>query len=649
MRVFVLHGLGGVGKTALAQKFAERIRKEYDTHIYLDLLGMSASPLSPDDVMTQILREFDPNIPDGIAMEKLQDQYVSLVNRERILLLLDNARDDQQVVPLNKSNNSCLLVTSRESSFLMGAKIRKIEQMTSEDAKALLFSIAGEERFEGRGDELAHLAGYLPMALLPLAALLAKNYMEDAAELVQKYQTRKERLSLSNPSYRDNITVYASFDLSYETLSDELRRYWRQLAVFPGDFHNGGPAYVWNVETKEKLDDSLKRLCQHNLLNGNKDTERYRLHDLARDYLNEKIRENSDEELRHVNQRHSEYYALVIKTANSFIEAGRYHDALYYFDLERLNIVAGREWAKTFSDQNYFAAQLFLDYSRFSPEMIALRLHPRNAIEWHTATLHSARQLKNQEAEVSALRDLGLVYRSVGEYQYAISLYKQAVAASRQYNNSRMESEVLSNLGIVYSDLVRFRTAFAHQRRAMQIAEKIEDQPLKSKILGNIGQIYRRIDPYSAITYFEGALQIDQETKNQRDEGFHLGNLGRTYLDLEKLDKAIDLLERALQFAREMSDRESEGCFLGDLGVAYSRVGNRMNGIQALRNSIYILDAIDSPDAHSFRLELQNPSYVVSASSSGHSPLHVPIGYVVLLIAVWIIFGFIFFWRWVTA
>jgi tetratricopeptide (TPR) repeat protein len=727
-RVFVLHGLGGVGKTALAQKFAEKIKSEYDSHIYLDLQGVNENPLTPADTIMQVLRIFDPNIPDGIAFEKLHRQYVSLLNQRRILLFLDNAKDEAQIEPLNKSNNSCLLVTSRQAVSLAGARIQRIDQMSTGDARALLFSIADEERFNGYAGELAHLAGYLPMALLPLAALLARNYMESAADLVQKYQARQERLSLANPAYRDNITVFASFDLSYEVLSDEFQKYWRQLAVFPADFHNGGPGYVWGIESEEAIDDILKRLCRYNLLNGDRETERYRLHDLARDYLNEKIRgpslftvndlidaaklattlkavtgiittylrsrfkastiellnhysgpqppdsiflkalvdelnnllldpalyqvdrfkqvqlsaatqqlisqysldtdprrlnrmllsdaypngiaksqiiEDGENELHDSSKRHAEFYLLVIKEAYSFIERNNYKDALYYFDLERTNVEAGKTWTKIFAGKDETTAQLHLDYTRYDPDLIILRLHPRKVMELQRAALSAACEQKDPQGEVIALKDLGITYRSVGDYRFSILFLENALRIAKKYENRRNVSEILSNLGVVYCDLGKFKRAFIYHERALRIARDFIDPSLESKLLGNLGSTYRRIKPFYAIEFYEHALQVAQDTKNQRDEGIYLGSLGKTYLDLSKFDRAINLLERALQIAREISDRESEGLFLGDLGIAYNNSGNRVKGLAFLRDSINILEAIESPDANSFQYAIE--------------------------------------------
>ena len=87
--------------------------------------------------------------------------------------------------------------------------------MPPEDARKLLFEIADEQRFDGRADELAYLAGYLPMALKPLAAILAEDELETAADLIERYRDKKQLLNERVPDY-DDLTIEASFELSYE-------------------------------------------------------------------------------------------------------------------------------------------------------------------------------------------------------------------------------------------------------------------------------------------------------------------------------------------------------------------------------------------------------------------------------------------------
>jgi len=95
-----LQGLGGVGKTALALKVAEQLKPDYpDAQFYLDLKGVT-QPLTPRDAMAYIVRAWYPTAQLPEKEEELAPLYRSVLEGKRVLLIMDIARDAQQVAPL---------------------------------------------------------------------------------------------------------------------------------------------------------------------------------------------------------------------------------------------------------------------------------------------------------------------------------------------------------------------------------------------------------------------------------------------------------------------------------------------------------------------------------------------------------------------
>jgi hypothetical protein len=133
---------------------------------------------------------------------------------------------------------------------LTGGESLNIHLMAPADAEKLLFSIADEKRFDGRADELAALAGYLPMALLALASILAEDELETVDGLIERYRDKQELLKLKTPDY-SNQTISVSFELSYEKLSEKLKKHWRSLSVFPADFDEPATASVLDISDEE--------------------------------------------------------------------------------------------------------------------------------------------------------------------------------------------------------------------------------------------------------------------------------------------------------------------------------------------------------------------------------------------------------------
>jgi len=75
-----------------------------------------------------------------------------------------------------------------------------------------------------------------------------------------------------------------------------------------------------------------------------------------------------------------------------------------------------------------------------------------------------------------------------------------------------------------------------------------------------------------AIEYCEKAMAVAKETVNRQNEGSGLGDIGKAYSDLGRVQKAIEYYEKALDIAREIDDRFNEGLWLGSLGNSYMKM-----------------------------------------------------------------------------
>jgi transcriptional regulator with XRE-family HTH domain len=237
-------GTAGVGKTALAIHWAHRVRERFDGgQLYVDLRGYAqAPPLRPIAALAGFLRAL------GVAAEQIPadtDQaaalYRSLLWGRRMLVVLDNARDADQVRPLLPGSQECVvLATSRER--LAGlvashdAQRLVLGMLTADEAVSLLRRILGSDRVDAepaavRG--LAQACGFLPFALRITAAKLAWQPDRSITSYVE-CMLAGDRLSELAVDGDPHAAVGTAFDCSYAALSRAARRLFRLLGLLPG-------------------------------------------------------------------------------------------------------------------------------------------------------------------------------------------------------------------------------------------------------------------------------------------------------------------------------------------------------------------------------------------------------------------------------
>jgi hypothetical protein len=284
-----LRGMGGIGKTALAQKIAQILKPDFpDGQIYLDLKGakheeddgQNVQPLTPTEGLGRIVTSFGHEVNLNATVDERTGLYRSILANKRVLLLMDNARDEQQVKPIIPPAGSVLVVTSRPNFTLPGLFAKKLETLPPARACELLLKI--EPRIGGDAAEIAGLCGYLPLALRTAASALQNRKDLSPAEFLRKLKDAEGRVRETG--------VELALTTNSELLDPALRDRWFQLGVFPGIFEPMGVAAVWEC-APEVAKDALSDLLRYSLIEWNSATSRYRLHDLVRDFTTLRLEE----------------------------------------------------------------------------------------------------------------------------------------------------------------------------------------------------------------------------------------------------------------------------------------------------------------------------------------------------------------------
>ncbi len=464
-----ISGMGGIGKTELALYVAEQLRGDFpDAQLLIEMRGTADNPRDSTDALASCIRAFEgleTRLPDDV--ETLTTLYRNELNGKRVLILLDNAAEDKQARPFLPPAGCALLVTSREAIALPGMKRIRLEQLSPVEARDLLTEIAPGIEPE-IADRICYLCGYLPLAIRAAGSLLAVTEDLDPDDYAKQLEDERARLELIGETGVDR-SVEASFNLSYARLSADSARIFHCLAIFPGTFDAAAEEAICEDAGHKNLTDLLRR----SLVLYDKETKRYRLHDLMRLFAKKRLEE--EESLACV-KRHAGHYLSVLRKTNELYKQGgeSLRQGMAMFDLEWSNIQAGQAWSESQTDEDDAAARYCSDYPLAGVYLLDLRQHPREKINWYEAGLNAARQLKDRSNEGMILGNMGLAYAALGETRRAIDFYEQQLVITREIGDRRGEGNALFNKSQELKKLGNRVQAIADTEAALEIYEQIE-------------------------------------------------------------------------------------------------------------------------------------------------------------------------------
>jgi hypothetical protein len=323
--ISAIAGTAGVGKTGLAVHWAHRVRDRFpDGQLYVNLRGYAPTPpASPLEALAGVLRAL------GVAAEQVPVEteqaaglYRTLLADKRMLVLLDNARDPDQVRPLLPGGpGSLVVVTSRHrlSGLVVkeGACRLTLDVLTPEEANQLLARLLGETRVHAEpaaAAELARACAHLPLALRIAAATLADRPQLSIAGYVAELG-QGDRLGALAVDGDEQAAVRAAFDLSYAALAPGARRLFRLLGLVPGPEVTADAAAALTGTLPERAARLLDRLAAAHLID--QDTAgRFAFHDLLRLYAAERARhEDTGEERKAATRRLLDWYLHTVDAA----------------------------------------------------------------------------------------------------------------------------------------------------------------------------------------------------------------------------------------------------------------------------------------------------------------------------------------------
>jgi len=571
-----------LGKTALAVHWGWLVRQQFpDGQLYVNLRGYATTaPLRPLDALDAFLHALGvspdqvPSDVDGAAA-----MYRRLLAGRRVLVVLDNAVDAEQVRPLLAGGpGSLTLVTSRDALTELvvrdGAQRLDLDVLPPDEAVALLTRILGAQRVAAEPDavaELARLCARLPLALRIAAAHLTEHPRRGIAGYADALRTGN-RLAALAVAGDEQAAVRAVFDLSYDALPAGAQRLFRLLGLVPGPDVTPAAAAALAGTTRRQAHRMLTRLAAAHMTQQHPG-HRYASHDLLRLYAAERARASDPEpERRAAVYRLYDHYVHTADSAAGLLFPAKVRlpvdgprpatalafedddEALSWFDAERANLVAAVAHGARHGPRR--PAWLVADAMR---GYFSLRGHLADWLAVAQAALAAAEAEGDPRAQAAAHLNVADGDRTRSRYADAIEHLARAAELSRQTGWLAGQGSAVGNAGAVYWALGRLDTAAEHFSEAVAVCRQTGQTAIEAVHLGNLSSVYQDLGRLAeAADSQREALALHRKAASRDAEAIGMTSLGGTYCMLGRFDEALAYLTESLSMLREVGNRVHE-------------------------------------------------------------------------------------------
>ena len=636
--ISVLSGTAGVGKTSLAVYWARRVSARFpDGQLFASLRGFdpAGAALEPGDALRGFLEAF--GIPDARIPADLAGQaglYRSVLAGKRVLVLLDNARDEQQVRPLLPASPGCAaVVTSRNRLVGLvateGASPLTLDLLSPDDARELLTGRLGPARVTSEPAAVSDIidgCARLPLALTVAAARAITAPQLPLAAIAGELRGAARAL---DPFYVGDAAadVRAVFSWSYRALPGAAARLFRLLGLHPGPDVSLAVAASLGALRPDQARDVLAELTRSHLL-AEPEPGRYAFHDLLRAYAAEQVAKRDSRRVRAAAVRrlldhylHGAYAcALLIEPSLERLTLGEVQpgtvlaepatpaDAMAWFAAEGAGILG----AVPLAADGGLATHAWQLACTVSSYLLRRGLWEDNTAA-QQAALGAARAAGDVPGEAHATQGLANGYARSGRFDMAVPEYERALAACQATGDHASQARIQASLAWIAEHQERLADAAGHAAQALALYQAAGDRTGEAAGLNDLGFCYARMGNFrEALSHCERGLVICREVGERNWEAATLDSLGLIHDGLGDPDRAVGCYEQAAAIYRDLGDRFNEADTLMSLGDVLARAGRAgaasAGGAAAARGrwaqALRIFDEIGHPDGDEARARL---------------------------------------------
>jgi tetratricopeptide (TPR) repeat protein len=571
----------------------------------------------------------------GNAAPRLDAQaglYRSMLAGRRMLIVLDNARDEAQVRPLLPGSPACVVLVTGRSDFAglvaaEGARPLMLDVLTEPEAREFLASRLGAARVRGEAGavtKLTALCARLPLALAIAAARAATRPVFSLASIAAGLDDARHALDVLDAG--DQATsVRGAFSWSYRLLGEPAARMFRLLGAHPGPDISEAAAASMAAVSASTAGAAIQELMRANLIQE-QSPGRFTLHDLLRVYAAELC---DEDERRAAIQRVVDHYLRAARAAVDLAYPGARHitgtlpgsaespeplsgsgQALAWLQAEHQVLLAATAAAAD-SGFDVFAWQL----PAVLREYFARCGHYPDWAESQQRALAAAGRLGDHAAQALAHRNLGDALIQLGSWEDAHSHLQEALDLYLRLGDHAGQAACHCSAARIFECRKDYSQALYHAGHALRLFGSAHDGAGQAAALNGVGWFTALLGHNQlALSYCGKALELHRASGNRLGEAATLDSLGYCCYQAGSHSQAAALYQQALGAYADAGDHYFRAHTLIHLGETHQATGHQDAARDLWQQALVIFDDLHHPDAGPIREKLRDMT--VSASRS---------------------------------
>jgi tetratricopeptide (TPR) repeat protein len=628
--VSAISGMAGVGKTALAVHWAHSVADKFpDGQLYVNLRGFDPGgrAMAPSEALAGFLDALgvppERIPPDLDAQARL---YRGLLAGRRIMVVLDNARDADQVRPLLPGTSTALVIVTSRSHLTsliatVGAYPLTLDLMSTVEARELLARRLGADRVAAEPETVEQIiaaCARLPLAL-SITAARAQQTGFSLASLAAELETAGQRLDVLDAGDAAS-QVKAVFSWSYAALTPPAAHLFRLLSLHPGpDLSTAAAASL----AGHKLSKARRLLTD--LTRANVVTEpvpgRYAFHDLLRAYATDLSRNHDSDYTRHSaltrlldHYVHTAYVAamaldprrrpITLGPASPAVTPERIReatDATAWFVTNHRALLAAVDLAGS-EEYDSHAWQLAWSLTSYFDR----HGHWQDWISAQQAALRATERLADTVQQAAAHRSLARAKARLGCYNDARTELLRSLDLSKVLGDEPGQAHAHHNLAWICEKTGRYGDALHHAQRAFDLFQITGNRLWQARASNAVGWFHALLgNAGEALTTCTAALGVLQELDDDPGQAVAWYSLGYAHHHLDQYQQALACYRRALGLYRMLNDHYYEADTLTRLGDTYAATGDQMAARHSWAWAADILSGLQHPDADGVRARLR--------------------------------------------